>query len=191
MWLYAVGAILGIAVIIAGIVLAINKKQKKWHILTAFGALLSAFCLFLFISGIILLGGISYAPIAPADIVNELLNDDAVCGDDWRTYRSYSGDHTISEQYTVCFSMFDDQTGLGVYDSENGSRIGSIVVPEGMLVSSCEVEIGDIDGNGTNDVSVPVEVNGTAGAIWFLLDEDSSDLFTVYDEISFPVDSQS
>ncbi len=190
MWLYVVGAILGIAVIVAGIALAKNKSQKRWHVLTVCGSLLSAICLFLFISGIILLGGIQNDPVPPTDTLDDITEDNDNVGGDWRTFRSYSGDYYISDRYTVCFSMFDDQTGFGVYDSESGSRIGSIIVPEGMVVSSWDIEIGDIDGNGTNDVSVPVDISGTAGTIWFLLDENSSDLFTLYDEISFPVDSQ-
>lgn len=190
MWLYAVGAILGIAVIITGIALVKNKKQKKWHILTVCGALLSVFCLFLFICGVLLLGGTDNDPVASSDIHDGTTEDNDIVGNDWRTFRSYSGDYYISDRYTVCFSMFDDQTGFGVYDSESGSRIGSIIVPEEMVVSSWDIELGDIDGNGTNDVSVPVDISGTAGTIWFLLDENSSDLFTLYDEISFPVDSQ-
>lgn len=188
MWLYAVGTILGIAVMIAGIALAKKQRQKRWHSLTVCGVLLAAVCLVLLISGILLLNGIQHDPVPPADVRDAITNEDAIAGDDWRSVRSYTGDYDISEQYTVCFSMLDDQTGFGVYDSESGARIGSVVVPEGMLASSWEIETGDIDGNGTNDVSVPVDMDGAAGRIWFLLDESSSDLFTLYDDISFPVD---
>jgi len=73
-------------------------------------------------------------------------------GADWRTWRSYIGDYVISEDLTVCLSLFDNLKGYAVYDSSSGDRIGSLSTKK--LSGNEDISCKDIDGDGINELGI-------------------------------------
>ena len=102
-----------------------------------------------------------------------------VDGGDWRTYRSYTSDFQIKSDLTVCLSPFDDGSGYGVYDSRDGSRIGSLVAElDGNELIVCA----DYDEDGIFELCF----GGTpSGDIWFRYVDRSWDEGGCFEEYDF------
>ena len=92
---------------------------------------------------------------------NKIVDNETETGSDWRTQRSYTSDFQIKSDLTVCLSRFDDGNGYAVYDSKDGSRIGSLVAElDGNELISCA----DYDDDGIFELGL----GGTpSGDIWF------------------------
>ena len=92
-------------------------------------------------------------------------SDGEIVGGDWRTHSSYSDDYVIAEGFSVCFSPLDNKAGYAVYNSADGSRVGTLeaqdVVAEGFVTN-------DINGDGFNDVTI---IDGSFSYIYVYADK--------------------
>ena len=177
MWIYILLVLFGAAAMIFGIRTAKRTSKKKWHILTAAGATTTLIGLILTVSTLLLLNGIvSDVPeeTTPDPGIEEPEDDD-ITGDDWRTWRGYSADYTITDKWSICFSTLDDSNGYGVYSAAGGARIGSILFDDGEQPAPADNWISvleDYNGDGANDLGIEL-ADGTLA--WFIFDENLVD----------------
>ncbi len=148
---FIIMAVVGTALLVAGII--IKKKFKIAMIIV--GAIL------LTIGGFIVLlslyFGWAVSVDAPYDYDEEDIDggevdDGNICGEDWTTWRSYTGHCEITEDLAVTMSVFDDLTGYAVYDAEYGDRIGSLA--DIQVTGQEDFVAEDIDGDGVNEIGV-------------------------------------
>ncbi len=168
---YIAMTVLGAALIVFGL--------KKSKIIVVAGAILAAAGLFLLICALLLLNSTanSEPKTGPEDDIvidsgnNDVSNDNVTTGtddglyeegSDWRTWRSYTSDYKISDSLTVCMAPYDDKKGFAVYDSSNGSRIGSLSVKNAGF--DTEIKCEDTDGDGINELGFVVSSDET---VWF------------------------
>ncbi|MCR4740795.1 MAG: hypothetical protein K5886_11130 [Lachnospiraceae bacterium] len=149
--LYALLVILGIGLFAAGLII-----KKKARIILIITGILSYVCGFIMIvTTLYFAWAVSNdAPYieTPGDGGSVNHDGSGVDGNDWRTWRSYTGDFIINEDLTVCLSAFDNGTGYAVYDSSTGDRIGSLmsIGTTGQEEIVCE----DKDGDGVNELGI-------------------------------------
>lgn len=165
MWLYILMAAAGAIGLAAGIVRARKTGDRRWHILTAAGAVLAAAGIILAAAVFLLLGGIaSDVPEA------ESTDGQTVVGGDWRTWRGYSADYVITDELTVCLSELDNGSGYGVYDCADGGRIASLLAPDGTEgFFDRDVVSADRDGDGSNDLGVEL---ADGSVLWYCFDAE-------------------
>ena len=182
---YIILAVVGIIILVIGIFLIVRKDNKPVGIiLTVIGIIISFGGIFLTVCTIILVDFIHSQPVKepPAPVQTQLtaaseaaeLYDtadtdgnylsDGESGSDWRTWRSYSDDYTVTDGLTVCVSLFDDGTGYAVYDSADGQRIASLVNDSGTDMEQWKISAADTDGDGVNEIGI-VLTNGET--LWF------------------------
>ena len=105
--------------------------------------------------------------------------DRPVDGEDWRTYRSYTSDYQIKSDLTVCLSPLDEGNGYAVYDSRDGSRIGSLVAE---LNGDEMILCADYDDDGIFELGF----GGTpSGDIWFRYVDKTWDEGGCFEEYDF------
>lgn len=91
-----------------------------------------------------------------------------ITGGNWRTQRSYLGDYQICDVLSVCLSRCDDDSGYAVYNSANGERMGTLLVPEGETgFFEDKPFIDDFDGDGYMDIGVSTD---SGMAYWYGFD---------------------
>lgn len=145
---------LGFASVIAiaiGIALAKAKETQLWYILSIIGtAILTVMIVFI----------INYAISA-----NTSVSSPALENTNWREQKSYSRDYQLTDNLSICVSLLDDSSGYAVYDTYNGQRIGTLLLPNNqMSVDNLELKIADANSDGKNDVGV---VSHNNNIIWF------------------------
>ena len=114
-----------------------------------------------------------------ADVDDNDVDDDEADGDDWRSQRSYTSDFQIKSDLTVCLSAYDDGTGYAVYDSADGTRIGSL---EADLTGDEVVLCADYDDDGVFELGF----GGTpSGDIWFRYVDRSMNEGGCFEEYDF------
>ncbi len=167
-----------IVMIILGAVL-IKFAIKKSVIIMVAGALLAAGGLFLVVCTIILASAVRNSEPNPKfdndgefnyGEVYEVTDDGdgsecdgETVGSDWRTWRSYSADYAIGNGSSICLSPFDDGSGYAVYDSSDGSRVGSVILDAGQKVTSdTGIKCEDIDGDGLNEIGIALSEDDIA-----------------------------
>ena len=181
---YIVLAVIGLAALIIGIVLIARRKKAVGIILTVIGALAFIAGVFLTVCAFLLVDFIHNQPPKEPPVTEitqeetpitetqeaEETGDDTIreiggdTGNDWRTWRSYSGDYKISDSLTVCVSLFDDCTGYAVYDSTDGTRIASLVNDTEDDIDLWQISVGDINGDGVNELGMVLTDGET---LWF------------------------
>ena len=182
---YIILAIVGIIVLVIGIYLIVRRNNKPVGIvLTVVGIIVSFGGIFLSVCTFILVDFIRTQPVKepPADVLAQLTEASAVTepgetddidgnyllgedsGGDWRTWRSYSDDYSITDDLTVCLSLFDDVTGYAVYDSANGLRIASLIKNTDADIDPWKITAEDKDGDGINELGISL-TNGET--LWF------------------------
>lgn len=164
--------------IILGAVL-IKFAIKKSVIIMVAGALLAAGGLFLVVCTIILASAVRNSEPNPkfdndgefnygevyevTDDGDGSESDGETVGSDWRTWRSYSADYAIGNGSSICLSPFDDGSGYAVYDSSDGSRVGSVILDAGQKVTSdTGIKCEDIDGDGLNEIGIALSEDDIA-----------------------------
>lgn len=145
---------LGFASVIAiaiGIALAKAKETQLWYILSIIGtAVLTVMIVFI----------INYAISA-----NTSVSSPALENTNWREQKSYSRDYQLTDDLSICVSLLDDSSGYAVYDTYDGRRIGTLLLPnDQMSVDNLELKIADVNSDGKNDVGV---VSHNNNIIWF------------------------
>ena len=167
-----------IVMIILGAVL-IKFAIKKSVIIMVAGALLAAGGLFLVVCTIILASAVRNSEPNPkfdndgefnygevyevTDDGDGSESDGETVGSDWRTWRSYSADYAIGNGSSICLSPFDDGSGYAVYDSSDGSRVGSVILDAGQKVTSgTGIKCEDIDGDGLNEIGIALSEDDIA-----------------------------
>ena len=167
-----------IVMIILGAVL-IKFAIKKSVIIMVAGALLAAGGLFLVVCTIILASAVRNSEPNPkfdndgefnygevyevTDDGDGSESDGETVGSDWRTWRSYSADYAIGNGSSICLSPFDDGSGYAVYDSSDGSRVGSVILDAGKKVTSdTGIRCEDIDGDGLNEIGIALSEDDIA-----------------------------
>ena len=102
--------------------------------------------------------------IKPNDIVimrnyaisaNTSVSSPALENTNWREQKSYSRDYQLTDDLSICVSILDDSSGYAVYDTYDGQRIGTLLLPnDQMSVDNLELKIADANSDGKNDVGV-------------------------------------
>lgn len=146
----ALGFVSFIAIAI-GIALAKAKETQLWYILSIIGtAVLTVMIVFI----------INYAISA-----NTSVSSPALENTNWREQKSYSRDYQLTDDLSICVSLLDDSSGYAVYDTYDGRRIGTLLLPNGQIsVDNLELKIADANSDGKNDVGV---VSHNNNIIWF------------------------
>ena len=146
----ALGFVSFIAIAI-GIALAKAKETQLWYILSIIGtAVLTVMIVFI----------INYAISA-----NTSVSSPALENTNWREQKSYSRDYQLTDDLSICISLLDDSSGYAVYDTYDGQRIGTLLLPnDQMSVDNLELKITDANSDGKNDVGV---VSHNNNIIWF------------------------
>ena len=179
-------AVLGLAALIIGIVLIVRRKKAVGITLTVLGSLAFLAGTFLAVCTLILVDFIHNQPVKEPPVTGsvtagteapvtetteetsetdtETEEDDEILGGDWQTWRSYSDEYPITDDLTVCLSLFDDSTGYAVYDSSDGNRIASLVNDTENAVDPWNTVSDDINGDGINELGI-VLTNGET--LWY------------------------
>ena len=164
---YIALTVIGLAALIIGIILMIRRKKAAGITLTVLGALaflagtLLTVCAFILVDFIHnqpvkeppVAGSVTSETETAVDLPDEEPNDNNA-GGDWRSWRSYSDEYIITDELTVCLSLFDDSTGYAVYDCSDGSRIASLVNDTEIAVDPWNITSEDIDGDGVNELGI-------------------------------------
>lgn len=173
---YIALTVIGVIVLIVGIVLITRKKTALGIVMTVVGVLAALAGAFLIVCTFILIDFIHNQPpkeppepiVTEASVVEDITpeepEDGGETGSDWRTWRSYTDDIVISDELTVCLSLFDDKTGYAVYDSSDGSRIASLVNDTGTDIDLWNIKSEDINGDGSTEICVVLTDGQT---LWF------------------------
>ena len=97
---------------------------------------------------------------------------DPAIGGDWRTWRGYSNDISLTTDIGLTFSRFTSEldpgcVGFAVYDAENGVRVATILLSQedsNMVPGSFDFQAEDRDGDGVAEIGIPL-TDGTV--IWY------------------------
>ena len=96
---------------------------------------------------------------------NTSVSSPALENTNWREQKSYSRDYQLTDDLSICVSILDDSSGYAVYDTYDGQRIGTLLLPnDQMSVDNLELKIADANSDGKNDVGV---VSHNNNIIWF------------------------
>lgn len=151
MGIYIALGFVSVIAIAIGIALAKAKETQLWYILSIIGtAVLTVMIVFI----------INYAISA-----NTSVSSPALENTNWREQKSYSRDYQLTDDLSICVSIFDDSSGYAVYDTYDGQRIGTLLLPnDQMSVDNLELKIADANSDGKNDIGV---VSHNNNIIWF------------------------
>ena len=146
MGIYIALGFVSVIAIAIGIALAKAKETQLWYILSIIGtAVFTVMIVFI----------INYAISA-----NTSVSSPALENTNWREQKSYSRDYQLTDD-----SILDDSSGYAVYDTYDGQRIGTLLLPnDQMSVDNLELKIADANSDGKNDVGV---VSHNNNIIWF------------------------
>lgn len=150
MWLYVLLLLLGAALLSCGILTAKRTSERKWHILTAAGAIIALIGMLLSVCTLL------------------LVNREDVPEDN--NAMSKNGEYTITDELSIRFSALDEGNGYGVYDAADGTLVDTIVFEEGEVPNTTDGRISaleDHNGDGANDIGIQM-TDGSAA--WFCYD---------------------
>ena len=93
-------------------------------------------------------------------------------GGDWRTWRGYSNDISLTPDFGLTFSRFSSESdpgcvGFAVYDALTGARVATILLSQedsSLVPGSFDFQAEDRDGDGVAEIGIPL-TDGTV--IWY------------------------
>lgn len=157
MGIYIALIIISVIAIAVGMMLAKAKKSQLWYILSIIGTgLLTVAIVFT----------VNYAISA-----NQTVASPALENTNWREQRTYSRNYQLNDDLSICISLLDDSSGYAVYDTYDGSRIGTLSWQNDQTsIGDWELKVADCDRDGNNEIGV---ITQTSDIIWYKFLPDS------------------
>lgn len=153
MWIYIFLLIAGGITAASAFMFAKKDKKTQQWICTVIAAAL------------ITISAVCLISLAGTGASAQIAKEKALENTGWRKQHTYSSDYRLTDDLSICVSLLADRSGYAVYDTSDGSRIGTLLwEADNDLVGSWELKIQDSDSDGENEVGVITQSNST---IWY------------------------